>query len=85
VRVAASAGRAALRGRGLAVRVTPRATGPIVVELRLGARRQGRARTRSTTGSTTTLRLRTSVRPGRYTISVKAARASTVRRSLIVR
>jgi hypothetical protein len=85
VQVAPGTTRATLRGAGLAVRVTPRAAGAIVVELRLGERRMARAQSSGRPGSTATLRLRSSLRQGRYVVAVRAARAVTVRRALRVR
>jgi hypothetical protein len=84
VRVAPATSRAGLRARGLAVRVTPRARGTIVVELRRGHALVVRARALGTAGTATTLRLRSSVAPGRYAVRVRAARAATVARSLRV-
>ena len=85
VRMAQSASRATLREAGLAVRVTPRASGPIVVELRRRGRLLTRARASGTRGSQSTLRLRSRARPGSHGVRVRAARGSTVRRSLRVR
>ena len=85
VQVAASVSRTSLRAEGVAVGVTPQAAGPIVVELRRGGRVAARARTNGTRGAMSMLRLRSASRTGRYSLSVRAARGATVRRSLHVR
>ncbi len=85
VEVASRTTRATLRNRGLAVRVTPRAGGTILAELRRGAVLIARARAAGTAGATATLRLRSTARAGRYAVRVRAARAATVRRALRVR
>jgi hypothetical protein len=85
VRLNASTSRAWLRSGGLRVDVTPRAAGLVVVELRRGTRVVASARSRAAAGVTKTLRLRASLRAGRYVVSVRAARGATVRRALRVR
>ena len=85
VSVASSVSRATLRRQGLAVRVTPRASGSIVVELRRSGRVRARSRARAAAGARRTLRLRSSLPAGRYTLGVRAARAATVRRLFRVR
>jgi hypothetical protein len=85
VRVARTVARVTLRRRGLVLRVTPRAAGPIVVRLHTQARVRARARATGSAGRERTLRLRGSPRPARYTLDVRAARGATVRRSLRVR
>ena len=84
VRVAARVKRGALRASGLAVRVTPRVAGSIAVELRRGARVVARGRARGAARSTSVIRLRATLRAGRYTVAVRAARSSTVRRAVRV-
>jgi len=85
VRVARSARRATLRTRGLAVRVTPRVAGQVTVELRDRSRIRARVHAPAAAGRSRTLRLRTSVQAGRYTIRVRSARATSVRYVLTVK
>lgn len=85
VRVASTVSRVTLRRRGFSLRVTPKAAGQVTVELRSGAVVRSRARAAGVAGRRRTLRLRASLRPGKYTVTVRAARATTVRRSIQVR
>ena len=87
VAMAAVVARARLRGpSGLAVSVTPRSTGPVVVELRRGAAVRARTRLPGRPGRRATARLRSlTATPGRYVVHVRAARAATVRRAVRVR
>ena len=85
---AAIVGRARLRGAaGLAVTVTPRATGAVVVELRRGGRRaRPRAPDRPRRdGAPPRAAQHARARAGRHVVSVSAARAGTVRRGVRVR
>lgn len=80
--------RARLRGRaGLAATVTPKSTGTVVVELRRGGAVRARTRFTGRIGRRATAHLRSSVTiaPGRYTLHVRAPRAATVRRAVLVR
>jgi hypothetical protein len=71
---------------GLSVAVTPRAAGPIVVALRRGAATLATARLSGASGRRVTAHLRSPVAaPGRYVVSVRAARAATVRRAVRIR
>ena len=65
--------------------VTPRASGAIVVELRRNGAVAARARGRGTSGTSSTLRLRSALRAGRYAIRVRAARGASVVGALHVR
>ena len=85
VRVARAISRATLRKRGLVVRVTPKAFGAIKVELRSGERVRLRGRAGGRAGRRSTVRMRGSLRAGRYTIKVQSARAASVRTSILVR
>lgn len=85
VRLARSATRAMVRGPGLAVRVLPRRSGQLTVELRKGARRRARVRFRGVAGRTRTVRLRAAVGRGPYTVKLRMARSSTVSRSVDIR
>ena len=86
VRAATSASVSSLRGRGLAVTVVPRSSGPLVVELRRGGRRVARLRAQGVAGRSHSVRLRFSAAlRGPHTLAVRAARAATVRRALRVR
>jgi hypothetical protein len=85
VRVSRRAGRAALRGRGLAIAVVAQAAGPITVELLSGARVRARVRGAGVAGRSRTFRLRARLPAGAYTVRVRAARASTVRRAISLR
>lgn len=87
VRAARSVSRGKLRGRGLAVRVVPRRTGQITVELRRGSRRRARVRVRGVAGRARTVRLRsrTFTGRGRHTLKVRMSRAATVSRFVTVR
>jgi hypothetical protein len=85
VAVAGRATRARLRLRGLAVRVTPRQGGTIVVELRRGGRLRASTRARAAAGSPTTLRLLGSAPAGRNALSVRAPGGATVRGVLTLR
>jgi hypothetical protein len=85
VRVARTARRATLRRRGLAVQVTPRAAGPVTVQLRAGTRLRARLRVAGAAGRSRTLRLRTSVATGNYTLRVRCARGASVWSTLTVR
>jgi len=85
VRVARTIARATLRGRGLALRITPRAAGPVTVRLHARGRVRAHVRASGTAGRGRTLRLRATLRPGRYTVAMRAARGATVRRLLRVR
>lgn len=85
VRVARSASRATLRSRGIGVRVVPRSTGRVTVELRRGGRLVSRVRVAGVAGRTRALRLRARARHGRHTLKVRAPRGATVSRSLDVR
>ncbi len=88
VRAARSVSRGKLRGRGLAVRVVPRRSGPITIELRRGSRLRARARVRGVAGRARTVRLRSRAftgRGGRHTLKVRMARASTVSRFVTIR
>ena len=81
-----SISRARLRSAGLAVTVTPRVTGTVVVELRRGTTVRARTRFSGRAGRRTTARVRgTGVAAGRYVVDVRAPRASTVRRTVAVR
>lgn len=84
VHVATTIARATLRRRGLPVRVTPKASGAIVVELRSGSRIGARTRGAGRAGRPRTLRLRGGLRPGRYTLRVRSARGASVRTSVRV-
>ncbi len=85
VRTARRARRGTLAGRGIRVRVRPRRSGTVAVELRQGRTVLARRRMRATSGRWRTLRLRARVRPGRYAVHVRAPRGATVRRTLRVR
>jgi len=85
VRVANTVSRVTLRRRGLALRVTPRAAGHVTAKLQARGRVHARGRVTGSAGRRRTLWLRASLRPGRYTVDVRAARGATVRRSLRVR
>ena len=78
--------RATLAGRGLRVRVRPRAGGKVMVTLLRGSRRVSRSSRRVGGGKVARLRLRTRrPRTGRYLLAVQAPRGATVRRSVGVR
>lgn len=83
----AAVSRARLRGRaGIAVAVMPRAAGAVVVELRRGATVRARTRLTGSPGRRVTARLRSAAAaPGRYVVHVRAARATTVRRTVRLR
>jgi hypothetical protein len=84
----AAVSRASLRGgaSGLAVAITPRAAGSVVVELRRGAAVLARSRVTGRAGQRTTARLRSAAASaGRYVVYVRAPRAATVRRAVRVR
>ncbi len=87
VRAARAIASATLRRRGLAVAVTPRASGRIRVDLRSGSRQRMRARATATSsaGRRRTLRLRATLRRGRYTLTVRAPRGASVSRALTIR
>ena len=87
VRAARSASRRMLRGRGLAVRVEPRRSGKVTVELRKGSRLRVRARVRVTVGRARTVRLRSRSFAGRgqHTLKVRMARSATVSRFVDIR
>jgi hypothetical protein len=85
VRVAHAAMRATLRRRGLTVTVTPKAGGMVTIELRSGTRVRVRVRASGVAGRSRTLRLRRSLRPGRYTVNVRCAGGASVNRSLRLR
>ena len=85
VRVARTVARVTLRRRGLLLRVTPKAAGQVTVELRSGAVARARARAPGVAGRRRSVRLRASLRPGSYTVIVRAARATSVQRLLRVR
>jgi len=87
VTAAAVVPRARLRGpSGLAVTVTPRAAGPVVVQLRRGGAVRAQTRLSGRAGRRSTAHLRgATVTPGRYVVHVRAARAATVRRAVRVR
>lgn len=87
VRVATTITRAALRRRGLAVTVTPRAAGAVTIELRSGTRVRARVRAtgRPARGRTLRLRTRTALKAGRYTVNARAVRGASVRRVIRVR
>ena len=76
---------------GLAVTVTPKSTGAILVELRRGSAVRARTRLAGRPGRRATARLRpartatAAAMPGRYVVEVHAPRAATVRRSVRVR
>ncbi len=73
-----------LRRRGLAVRVRPKAAGPVSVELRRGNRLIGRKSAKLSVGGAT-LRIRAAGRRGRVTCVVRTPRGSTVRRAVRIR
>jgi len=77
--------RATARVRGVRVRITPRAGGRVTVQLRRNDRLRARIRAKGRARSTLIVRLRAALRPGRYTVSVRAARAATVWRTVRVR
>jgi len=85
VTLAPSVSRTTLRRSGMRIRVTPRAAGRITIELRRNDRVRMRIRTTGQTGRTRTVRLRTTQPAGRYSVSVRAARATSVRRPLRIR
>jgi hypothetical protein len=85
VRVAAAAMRTTLRRRGLAVTVTPRAAGRVTVQLRAGTRVRARVRASGVAGRSRTLRLRGSLRPGRYTVNVRSGGGASVNRAFSLR
>jgi len=71
---------------GLSVAVTPRATGPVVVQLRRGGLVRASARLNGAPGRRVTAHLRSATAPpGRYVLQVRAARAATVRRAVRIR
>jgi hypothetical protein len=71
---------------GLSVAVTPRASGAIVVALRRGATTIATTRLTGGSGRRVTAHLRSpAAAPGRYVVSVRAARAATVRRAVRIR
>jgi len=71
---------------GLSVTVTPRAGGPVVVQLRRGGLVRAGARLDGRAGRRVTAHLRSpTAAPGRYVVHVHAARAATVRRAVRVR
>jgi|GEM_PF-303513 len=80
VRVPRRPARATLRRSGLAVTVTPKAVGPVTVEMLSGARVRARVRGTGAAGRSRTLRLRAALPAGRYTLRVRAARAAAVLR-----
>jgi hypothetical protein len=77
--------RATLRRRGLAVRIVVRATGPLRVQLRKGARLAASVRSRGIAGRGRTIRMRATAGRGGYTLTVRASGGSTVHRSVSVR
>jgi len=86
VRAPRTVTRSALRRRGLAVKVRPRTAGRVIVELRRGKRRLGRATSRVPAGATRTIVVRSrTARGGRVTSVVRTSRGATVRRSTVVR
>jgi len=71
---------------GLSVTVTPRAGGPVVVQLRRGGLVRAGARLDGRAGRRVTAHLRSpTAAPGRYVVHVRAARAATVRRAVRIR
>jgi hypothetical protein len=77
--------RAAAR-RGIVVRVRPRASGRVRIELRrAGGRRIVRATRRGRAGRRLGLRFRRALRPGRYVVVVDAPRGSRVTRRVALR
>ena len=71
---------------GLAVTLTPKSTGPVVVELRRGPAVRARTRVAGRAGRPVTARLRSSTAtPGAHVVHVRAPRAATVRRAVRVR
>jgi hypothetical protein len=85
VRVARAAMRATLRRRGLAITVTPKATGTVTAQLRAGTRVRARIRASGVAGRSRTLLLRRALPAGRYTVNVRCARAATVKRAFSLR
>ena len=79
--------RARLRGAsGLAVAITPKAAGSVVVELRRGGVVRARTRLAGRAGTRATAHLRAAAATaGRYVVGVRAPRAATVRRGVRVR
>ena len=80
VRAARSVGARRLARRGIAIRVRPKASGPVTARL---GRRSARGRGRR--GRWLVLRLRAAVRRGSHGLRIQAARGETVRRALRVR
>jgi len=87
VTTAATVSRARLRGAaGLAMTVTAKAAGTVIVELRRGAAVRARTRFTARAGRRATAHLRSlATAPGRYVLHVRAPRAATVRRAVRVR
>jgi hypothetical protein len=83
----AAVSRAGLRSpSGLAIAITPRVAGSVVVELRRGTVVRARARLTGRAGQRATARLRSAVAgAGPYVVYVRAPRAATVRRAVRVR
>jgi hypothetical protein len=77
--------RRTLRRSGLWLSLTPKAAGPVTVELYSGRRVRARVRANGSAERGRTLRLRASLSPGLYTIKVRAARGAAVHRPLRVR
>ncbi len=85
VTVASRVSRTTLSGPGVSVRVTVRAAGRLVVELRRGAKAVARERRTGRAGEQVTMRLRArEASTGRYVLRVRAARGSEVRRPVTV-
>jgi hypothetical protein len=85
VRVARAAMRATLRRRGLAITVTPKATGTVTAQLRAGSRARASIRASGVAGRSRTLRLRGRLPAGYYTVNVRCARGAAVTRAISLR
>jgi len=71
---------------GLSVTVTPRAAGPVLIELRHAGVVRATARLTGRVGRRSTAHLRSpNAATGRHTVHVRAPRAATVRRAVLVR